>query len=159
MKLRDSSIEKISPEILSLAEKHFERQQRVRKAITDELSALSPAVGTSDPAKVAAHLELFVDEMTRQYEFELNEATGAITLFRDGSRVENPQGYALELSEVVRQEASSRYELFSKETPAPQGAPIRFRDNGDYVNRFFAAKSHEERSALVESWRKQQQTA
>jgi hypothetical protein len=135
---------------------HFQRQQKVREAITAELQALRPSFGVSSPEKVQAHMELFTNSLAATYEFEATD-NGEIILYRDGARVENQQGYRLSLAQVVRQEAQAQYELFAKDSPVGNvpGQTLRFRDSQDYIDRFYGAKSHEERTRLVKAWQDQ----
>jgi hypothetical protein len=154
MKLKDKSIEGIPAETMARALQHFRRQEQVRQAVTAELQALRPSFGVSDPEKVAAHMELFTKSITDRFEFELDDA-GTIMLFQNGTRLENPQAYPLTLGQLVRQEAERQYALFSPDGPTPKGAPVRFKDSKDYIDRYYAAKSHEERAHLVQSWQAQ----
>ncbi len=156
IKLKDASIEGVRPEVLALVEKHVERKMDVEAAIRTELQALRPNFQTSDAEKARRHEDAFVESLAARYEFSVDESTGKVTMYQDGSRVTNGQGYAVGLPEIVREAAQSMYTLFSKESGAPSSAPgTKFKDQQDYLNRYFGAKSTEERSRLVEAWRQQ----
>jgi hypothetical protein len=156
MRLRDESVQGIKPEILALAEKHVERKMAVEAAIRGELQRLQPSYETSDPAKRAAQEDAFVNSLAARLEFAVDEA-GMVTLFENGSRLEDRQGYPVQLRQIVRESAEAMYTLVTTEKPGAKTPLPRLKNQQDYLNRYFGARSVEERSALVEAWRAQQQ--
>jgi|GEM_PF-2827819 len=147
--LRDKTIANIDPAILALAEKHFERKQALRQQIKHEFLALRPELPVSDPKKAAAWVNSFVDRITKDTEFEV-QTDGTVTLFRDGQPLEDGHGYRVELADFVKGQAADSFNLFTG--PATPGAPIRFKDDQDYIDRFEKATTYAEKQSLVEAW-------
>lgn len=158
IKLKDESVANIAPQIIEQVEKHVQRKLSVEATIRAELQRLQPSYETFDPKKRAAQEDAFVNSLAARFEFAVDEA-GTVTLYENGSRLEDQQGWPVQLRQIVRETAEAMYTLFSPEKPGAKPSLTHFKNQQDYLDRFFGARSVEERSRLVEAWRKQQQTA
>lgn len=162
MKLRDKSVADIKPEILQTALAHFQRIEAVRGQLHQAFDGLAPRL-PGDPGKAQALRRLFLDRMEAGHEFELTEE-GSINIYKDGRRLENEHGYAVPLDAFVRDVAAQTFDLDTSTangTGTATGKATTGTASGkkmtedEYLSKFDAAKTKEERQSIVEAWKEQ----
>ena len=145
----------------------FNRQKtwdRVGGEIRQALKSLNPVL-PQDQAKADRVIDMFISQF-EGFEYQLDEKSGTFIPMKDGSRVENQQGYPKTLAEMVQERADAMFE-FHKQPPAGnagnQGGNggdggrrvnARFKDEADYLKQYAEAKT-EEKAAIYEAWKAQ----
>lgn len=129
----------------------------IRAALT-ELNPVLP----HDQSKADRVISMFLNEF-REYDFQADE-NGSFIPMKDGKRVENQQGYAKPLSELVRERAEMLFDFQEKQAgnagnqnqPTGRRVNVRFKDENDYLEQYTQAADFEAKEALHQAWTAQQ---
>lgn len=132
----------------------------VAQKIQEQFEALRPVLPTNPTAAAVARQEFI--EKFQSYDYEITPE-GKIVVMKDGKRVEDQHGHAVDLARLVKQETERRFDLAVQDNKGNAGnadkhqAPgnMRFKDEAEYQEKFFSATKPEERKAIAQAWEAQ----
>lgn len=121
---------------------------------------MRPVLPTNPTAAAVARQEFI--EKFQSYDYEITPE-GKIVVMKDGKRVEDQHGHAVDLARLVKQETERRFDLAVQDNKGNAGnadkhqAPgnMRFKDEAEYQEKFFSATKPEERKAIAQAWEAQ----
>lgn len=152
---------------LSEVETRYNREKtfsKVAEKIQEQFEALRPVLPQNPTAAATARKE-FIDKFA-SYDYEVT-ADGKIIVMKDGKRVETEHGHAVDLSQLVRQETERRFDLAVQDpkgnagntaATAATGGALKFKSEAEYQDKFFSAKTPEERKTIATAWEAQNGT-
>lgn len=131
----------------------------VSSKIQEVFEGLKPVL-PQNPTAAATIRQEFVQRFTG-YDYELTE-NGQVVVMKDGKRVEDAHGHAVSLESLVTQEASKRFDFMKQDdkgnagnTETAPGGKMTFKDIGEYEDKFYSAKTADERAAVQNAWEAQ----
>lgn len=135
----------------------------VEKRIREEFMSLNPVL-PKDVARANAQIDMFLRQFN-ELEYQ-EDAEGGYIPMRDGKRVEDGHGYAVKLSDLVKGRAEAMFE-FLEQPPAGNAGnqngtgktvSIKFKDEREYLEKYAAATTSEQKTQFYDAWTAQQKT-
>lgn len=151
---------------LNDVESTYKREQQwssVEKQIRAEFMALNPIL-PKDSGKAERIVSKFLEDF-KSFDYQADEENGFIPM-RDGKRVEDGHGYAVKLSDLVKGRAEAMFE-FLEQPPAGNAGnqngtgktvSIKFKDEREYLEKYAAATTSEQKTQFYDAWTAQQKT-
>lgn len=127
--------------------------------IRNAVRGLNPIL-PADQAKANRLLDLFVAEF-RQFDYE-PDPEGDFIPVKDGQRVQDPHGYAVKLSDLVKERASSMFDFKESDEAGNAGnknangggriVNKRFKSENEYLEAYNSAPDFAAKEQLYQAW-------
>lgn len=124
------------------------------------LDALKPVWG-ENPTVAATRREDF-QRIFDNYDWE--EADGQLFPVKEGKRIENAHGHATTFEDLVKQEASKRFDFYKQDAKgnggnqnSGSGGDLSFKSEAEYLKKYAEATDSAAKDALYAAWTAQKQ--